>query len=338
MTGFFTTSQDDEGHCLISAFCFLLSALLHFMRAIVVRDKALHIEDVPSPTPGPDDILINVRACGVNRADLLQRDGHYPPPPGASDILGLECAGVNAQTGERVMALLAGGGYAEQVAVHKGSVMRVPDALSDEEAAAIPEVFLTAFLNIFLLARAQRGETVLIHGGGSGVGTAGTTLCKLAGMRVIVTAGSDEKCEQCLAHGADVAINYKTEDFVEKARGANVILDHVGARYLPRDLDALAMDGRIVIIGGMGGQRTAEVDVSTLLGKRAQIIGSTLRSRTVESKASIVRAFVEQFGADLEAGRVRPVISKVFPLEGADEAHQLMAKSEHFGKIVLRLR
>ena len=308
------------------------------MRAIVVRDKALHIEDVPSPTPGPDDILINVRACGVNRADLLQRDGHYPPPPGASDILGLECAGVNAQTGERVMALLAGGGYAEQVAVHKGSVMRVPDALSDEEAAAIPEVFLTAFLNIFLLARAQRGETVLIHGGGSGVGTAGTTLCKLAGMRVIVTAGSDEKCEQCLAHGADVAINYKTEDFVEKARGANVILDHVGARYLPRDLDALAMDGRIVIIGGMGGQRTAEVDVSTLLGKRAQIIGSTLRSRTVESKASIVRAFVEQFGADLEAGRVRPVISKVFPLEGADEAHQLMAKSEHFGKIVLRLR
>ena len=308
------------------------------MRAIVVRDKALHIEDVPSPTPGPDDILINVRACGVNRADLLQRDGHYPPPPGASDILGLECAGVNAQTGERVMALLAGGGYAEQVAVHKGSVMRVPDAASDEEAAAIPEVFLTAFLNIFLLARAQRGETVLIHGGGSGVGTAATTLCKLADMRVIVTAGSDEKCAQCLAHGADVAINYKTEDFVGKARGANVILDHVGARYLPRDLDALAMDGRIVIIGGMGGQRTAEVDVSTLLGKRAQIIGSTLRSRSVESKAAIVRAFVEQFGADLEAGRVRPVISKVFPLEGADEAHQLMAKSEHFGKIVLRLR
>src|ERR1051325_2941544 len=171
------------------------------------------------------DIRIDNRAAGVNRADLLQAAGHYPPPPGASEILGLECAGVIAGTNERVMALLAGGGYAREVVVHEGSVMRVPDALSDEEAAAIPEVFLTAFLNIFMLARAREGESVLIHGGGSGVGTAATTLCKLAGMRVIVTAGSDDKCARCLEHGADVAINYKTEDFADRAGEVDIVLD-----------------------------------------------------------------------------------------------------------------
>jgi len=314
------------------------------MRAIIVRDKALQIADVPPPIPGPDDIRIAVRATAVNRADLLQAAGHYPPPPGASDILGLECAGVVAETGanvhgwtpgERVMALLPGGGYAQEVVVHAGSVMRVPDVLSDLEAAAIPEVFLTAFLNIFMLARASAGESVLIHGGGSGVGTAATTLCKLAEMRVLVTAGSEEKCALCLAHGADVAINYRTEDFVEKARGVNVVLDHIGARYVPRDLDALAVDGRIVLIGSMGGQRAAELDFATLLGKRAQLIGSTLRSRSAEEKAAIVSAFVIRFFDDLEAGRIRPVIHKTLPLEDAGEAHRLMAASEHFGKIVL---
>jgi putative PIG3 family NAD(P)H quinone oxidoreductase len=293
---------------------------------------------------GPDDIRIAVRTAGVNRADLLQREGRYPPPPGASEVLGLECAGIVKETGanvrawkagDRVMALLAGGGYAEEVVVHSGSVMRVPDALSDEEAGAFPEVFLTAFLNIFMLARAREGETVLIHGGGSGVGTAATTLCKLAGLRVVVTAGSDEKCARCLQHGADVAINYRNEDFAEKARGTNVILDHIGARYLPRDLDALAVDGRVLIIGSMGGQRSAELDVVKILGKRAQIIGSTLRSRSVEEKAAIVSAFIVRFGADLEAGRIRPVIHAVLPMSRMDDAHQLMASSEHFGKIVL---
>ena len=283
-------------------------------------------------------LRIEVHATAVNRADLLQAAGRYPPPPGASEILGLECAGVVRETGERVMALLAGGGYAEAVVVDEGSVMRVPDVLSMEEAAAIPEVFLTAFLNIFMLARAQRGETVLIHGGGSGVGTAATTLCKLAGMRVIVTAGSAEKCGRCLEHGADVAINYKDEDFVEKARGANVILDHIGALYLPRDLDALATGGRIVIIGSMGGSRSADVDVTQLLGKRAQIIGSTLRARPVEEKAEIVSAFLARFGDDLNAGRIRPVIHTVMPLSQWKEAHRLMESSEHFGKIVLRVR
>lgn len=293
---------------------------------------------------GPHDLRLVVRATAVNRADLLQAAGHYPPPAGASDILGLECAGVVSEVGsdvrgwkngDRAMALLPGGGYADEVIVHHGSAMHVPDLLTDEEAAAIPEVFLTAFLNIFLLAFVREGETVLIHGGGSGVGTAATTLCKLAGVRVIVTAGSDEKCARCLEHGADVAINYKTEDFVEKARGVKVILDHIGARYLPRDLEALAMDGRIVIIGSMGGQREATIDVVKLLGKRAQITGSTLRSRSVEEKASIVSAFLARFGADLEAGRTRPVIHSVMPLDQWKESHRLMESSEHFGKIVL---
>ncbi len=315
------------------------------MRAILVTpNHSLELGEVPSPPLGPRDLRISVRATAVNRADLLQRAGHYPPPPGASEVLGLECAGVVGEigaevrgwnVGDRAMALLSGGGYAEEVVVYAGSAMHVPDALSDEEAAAIPEVFLTAFLNLFLLARLREGETVLIHGGGSGVGTAATTLAKLAGARVIVTAGSREKCERCLEHGADVAINYHEEDFVEKARGANVILDHIGARYVPRDLDALAMDGRIVIIGSMGGERTAEIDITKLLGKRAQILGSTLRSRSVDEKRAIVDAFIARFGADLAAGRIHPVIYKVLPLSQADEAHELMEASEHFGKIVL---
>jgi len=315
------------------------------MRAIIVDDGILVPGEVESPRIGADDLRIAVRATAVNRADLLQRLGHYPPPRGASEIIGLECAGVVAEiganvtgwsVGDRVMALLPGGGYAEDVVVHAGSAMRVPDALSDEEAAAIPEVFLTAFLNLFMLARVREGETALIHGGGSGVGTAATTLLKLAGVRVIVTAGSREKCERCLAHGADVAIDYREEDFVEKARGVNVILDHIGARYLPRDLEALAMDGRVVIIGSMGGGRSAEIDVSQVLMKRVQIIGSTLRARPVEEKAAIVSAFVLRFGSDLEAGRIRPVIHEVLPLERAMDAHRLMEASEHFGKIVLR--
>jgi len=314
------------------------------MRAITINDHRLEIGETPRPAPGPDDLRIAVRATAVNRADLLQAAGRYPPPLGASPILGLECAGVVAEVGanvrgwavgDRAMALLPGGGYAEEVVVHAGSAMHVPDALTDEEAGALPEVFLTAFLNLFLLAQVREGESALIHGGGSGVGTAATTLCKLAGVRVLVTAGSPEKCARCLEHGADVAIDYRAEDFVEKARGVNVILDHIGAPYLPRDLEALATDGRIVIIGSMGGQRTAEIDVSQLLMKRARVIGSTLRARAVEEKAAIVSSFLERFGTDLAAGRIRPVVHTVLPLERAEEAHRLMEASDHFGKIVL---
>jgi putative PIG3 family NAD(P)H quinone oxidoreductase len=314
---------------------------------MIVDNGTLRIGEAERPPLGPDDVRIAVRATAVNRADLLQAVGRYPPPPGASPILGLECAGVVTEMGEhvtewsvgdRAMALLPGGGYAEEVVVHASSTMRIPDAFSDEEAAAFPEVFFTAFLNLFLLARVRAGESALIHGGGSGVGTAATTLLKLAGVRVLVTAGSPEKCARCLEHGADVAINYRDEDFVEKARGVNVILDHLGARYLPRDIEALALDGRVVIIGSMGGQRTAEVDVAQVLTKRLQIIGSTLRGRTSEEKAAIISAFVVRFGEDLEAGRIRPVIHEVLPLERAMDAHRLMEASEHFGKLVLQVR
>jgi len=293
---------------------------------------------------GSNDIRISVRASGVNRADLLQAAGHYPPPPGASPILGLECAGevieIGADVrgwsrGDRAMALLAGGGYAEEVVVDAGSAMHVPDALSDVEAAAIPEVFLTVFLTVFRLAQAKRGESLLVHGGGSGIGTAATTLAKLNGMRVIVTAGSDDKCARCVAHGADVAINYKSEDFVERAKEVDIILDHIGAPYLPRDLQALGMGGRVVIIGSMGGRGTAEIDVGRLLSRRQQIIGSTLRARPAAEKADLVSGFLARFGDDLRDGRIRPVIDSVFPIDQVAAAHARMDSEEHFGKVVL---
>jgi putative PIG3 family NAD(P)H quinone oxidoreductase len=318
------------------------------MKAIVLDhfgdESVLQMGEVPSPPLGRGELRIRLRAAGVNRADLLQRQGHYPPPPGASEILGMECAGavleagadvVSWRAGDRVMALLPGGGYAEEAVVDAGSAMHVPETLTDVEAGGTPEVFLTVFLNVFMLARAQRGETLLVHGGGSGIGTTATTLAKRGGMRVIVTAGSREKCERCLAHGADVAINYSEEDFVEKARGADVILDHIGARYLPRDLEALASGGRVVVIGSMGGVKTAEIDVSQLLGRRQQIIGSTLRGRPVAEKAAIVSGFVERFGDDLAAGAIRPVIDRAFPMEQVADAHRAMA-ADHFGKIVLK--
>jgi tumor protein p53-inducible protein 3 len=322
------------------------------MRAVVFDqfgdESVLKIGEVERPSCGPDDVRIRVAATSINRADLLQRGGHYPPPPGASPILGLDCAGevieagsnVTAwKAGDRVMALLPGGGYAEEAVVHAGSVMPVPAALSNEEAAAIPEVFLTAYLNIFDLARAKPGEVVLIHGGSSGVGTAGTTLAKLAKLRVIVTAGSDSRCARCREHGADVAINYRHEDFVERVRqSVDIVIDHIGARYLTRDLQVLRTGGRVVMIGSMGGDRYSQVDVASLLANRQQIIGSTLRNRPAHEKAEIVRGFLERFGEDLAGGRIRPVIHSAMPLEEVAEAHRLMRTGEHFGKIVLRVR
>lgn len=326
------------------------------MRAIIFDqpgdESVLHIGEVPPPQLGKEDIRIRVHATAVNRADLLQRQGFYPPPPGASPILGLECAGevgeVGAavkgwQVGDRAMALLSGGGYAEEVVVHAGSAMHVSPVLSDEEAAALPEVFLTAFLNIFMLGAPPQRGSVLVHGGGSGVGTAAISLCREAGLRILVTAGSAEKCRRCIEHGADVAINYKEGDFAPKVRaatgdaGVNVVLDSIGARYLEGNLASLAVDGRLVIIGLMGGNRT-EIDLAALLVRRQQVIGSTLRSRSVSEKAAIVAAFLARFQPALEAGRVRPVVDRVLPLEQAAEAHRIMKASEHFGKIVLRVR
>jgi putative PIG3 family NAD(P)H quinone oxidoreductase len=325
------------------------------MRAIVFDqpgdESVLHIGEVPPPQLGAGEIRIRVRATAVNRADLLQRQGFYPPPPGASPILGLECAGQVSEIGaavrgwrpgDRAMALLPGGGYAEEVAVHAGSAMHVPPSLSDEEAAALPEVFLTAFLNIFMLGAPPPGGSVLVHGGGSGVGTAAISLCRESGLRVLVTAGSPQKCQRCLDHGADVAINYRDGDFAPKVRdatggaGVNVVLDSIGGRYLEGNLASLAIGGRLVIIGLMGGAQ-APLDLGALLVRRLQVIGSTLRTRSVEEKAAIVAAFLERFQAAIEAGRVRPVIDRVLPLEQAAEAHRIMKASEHFGKIVLRV-
>lgn len=325
------------------------------MRAIVFDqpgdESVLQLADVAPPALGPDDLRIRVRATAVNRADLMQRQGLYPPPSGASAILGLECAGEVIEvasavggwkTGDRAMALLAGGGYAEEAVVHAGSALHVPDCLSDDEAGALPEVFLTAFLNIFLLGEPPPGGSVLVHGGGSGVGTASITLCREAGLRILVTAGSDEKCQRCSDHGADVAINYRTQDFaavvadVTGGRGVDVVLDSIGARYLAGNLASLAVDGRLVVIGLIGGVR-GELDMASMLLRRLRVIGSTLRARAVDEKAAIVAAFGQRFGDALRAGRVRPVVDRVIPLADAGEAHRVVKASEHFGKVVLRV-
>ncbi len=325
------------------------------MKAIVIDkpgdEDVLRLGEAPDPVPGPNELLISVRYTAINRADLMQRQGFYPPPPGASEILGLECAGDVIGTGsdvrgwsygERVMALLTGGGYAEKAVVDAGSAMHTPAKLTDEEAAAIPEVFLTAFLNLFMLAEIRAGETALIHGGGSGVGTAAIQLLAEAGARSIVTAGSDDKCELCLGLGADVAINYKSGPFAAKVktatngRGADVILDSIGAAYLEQNIEALAPGGRLILIGLMKGGR-AEVDLAPVLRRHLRIMGSTLRSRSVEEKARIVAAFIARFGKAMEEGRLRPPIYTVLPLADAAEAHRLMQSSRHFGKIVLRV-
>jgi putative PIG3 family NAD(P)H quinone oxidoreductase len=327
------------------------------MRAILIREPGgedvLVIGDTPAPTLGPADVRIQVRATAVNRADLLQRQGHYPPPPGASAILGLECAGVvsevgasahGVRVGERVMALLPGGGYAEEVVVHSGSVLRVPDAMSDEEAGAFPEVFFTAYSNLFMAGLGALGprEAVLVHGGGGGVGTAAILLCHEAGARCFVTVGSDDKARRCVALGATAAINYTREDFAERVRaltdgrGVGVVLDHIGAKYLAQNVGVLATGGRLVEIGLMGGAQ-AELNLALLLARRLAVIGSMLRSRSVEEKAAIVESFAARFGHSLAAGRLKPPIDAVLPLERAPDAHRMMKASEHFGKIVLRV-
>jgi putative PIG3 family NAD(P)H quinone oxidoreductase len=325
------------------------------MRAIVCDgagdENVMRVGEVDPPELRAGQLRIRVAATSVNRADLLQRQGLYPPPQGASPILGLECAGRVAELGpgvdgwkigERVMALLPGGGYAAEAVVDAGSVMRVPDTFTDEEAGAFPEVFLTAFLNIFEVGAAKSGGSVLVHGGGSGVGTAAITLCKEAGARVFVTVGSEEKAKRCKDLGATEAFNYREEDFAERVRevtggrGVDVILDCIGARYLDSNLRCLAVDGSLVVIGLMGGAR-AELDLASMLLKRLRLMGSTLRTRSNEDKAKVVRAFLDRFGSAMEHGRIRPVIHRVLPIEDVAEAHRMMKASSHFGKIVLRV-
>ncbi len=323
------------------------------MKAIQVVDpgkaSSLEVAEVSAPEDVTGAVRIRVAAAGVNRADLMQRRGFYPPPPGASEILGLECAGIveavapdvsDWAPGDRVMALLAGGGYAEQVVADAGSLLRVPDAMSLEAAAGVPEVFLTVYLNVFQLAGLGPGESLLVHGGGSGIGTTAIQLAKEAGARVFVTAGSEEKCARCVKLGADAAFDYREGDFAQKVleatsgRGVDVILDHIGGRYLDANLRSLATGGRQVTIGLMGGAR-AELDLGRMLARRLQLFGSTLRARSATEKAALASAFIRRFGEALSSGRIAPVIEKVWPLAEAESAHQQMEASTHFGKIIL---
>jgi len=323
------------------------------MRAVVIDNPGpssrLRIADVPAPTSGPHDLRIRVAAFGVNRGDLLQRRGLYPPPPGASEILGLECAGevieVGAEVrgwkrGERAMALLAGGGYAEEAVVDAGSALRVPERLTLLEAAAVPEVFLTVHLCLFRLAAFPEGGVLLVQGGGSGIGTAAIQLARLAGGRVVTTAGSEWKCARCRELGAEVAVNYREASFADAAlaatggAGVDVVLDPVGAPYLAEHLRALKTGGRLVLIGLMGGAR-AELDLALFLRKRVQLIGSTLRARSLEEKAALVSDFASRYGDALADGRIRPVVDRVLPMDEVEAAHAALERSEHFGKIVV---
>jgi len=302
--------------------------------------------------PGPNDVLVENHASSINRADLAQRAGHYPPPPGASQILGLDMAGSIIEVGEnvsgwdvgdRVCALIPGGGYAERVAVPYQMLMPVPEGLSYEQGAAIPEVFLTAFVNIFMEADFQEGETVLLHGGGSGVGTAAIQLVREAGGRMIVTAGKQAKIDKCQELGAHLVINYREEDFVQRVQGytdgagVDIIIDMVGADYLERNLGLLKLKGRLVYIATLSGSR-AEVDLRLLMGRRLRMIGSVLRSRAAEEKVDITQRFVARFWPLLANGAMRPVIDKVFSIQQADEAQQYVRDYRNIGKVILKIR
>ncbi len=292
-----------------------------------------------------------VGAAGLNRADLLQRRGLYPPPPGISDILGLECSGsitelgsevTSLEAGGRVMALVAGGGQAQEAVIDRGSLLPVPEVFSDQEAGAFPEVYLTAYLNLFMLGGLKTGGTALVHGGSGGVGTAAIQLVKNAGARVFVTAGSDDRCRRCTELGADLALNYRDRDFesvcleATETRGVDVVLDCIGGPYLEKNLKVLTTEGRLVVIGLMGGM-TGDLDLRRLLSKRIRIIGSTLRALSLERKAEIVSSFLDRFGDALQAGRLRPVIDSVFPMNRVADAHRRLASGEAFGKVVLTI-
>ncbi len=311
--------------------------------------EVLRVAEGETPVAGNDQVLIKVHAAGVNRADTLQRQGKYPPPAGASEVPGLEIAGeVSAvgagvawpKTGDRVCALVPGGGYGEFAVAHAGSCLPVPDSLTLEQAAGIPETYFTVWSNVFDRAGLREGETLLVHGGASGIGTTAIQLARAFGARVFVTAGSEEKCAACRALGAELAINYRNEDFVKACktatgdRGVNVILDMIAGDYMTRNIDVAAVEGRIVIIAGMHGYK-AEVNFLPVMLKRLIITGSGLRGRSDDFKAAIAAALKEKVWPLLEAGVVRPLIYKVVPAEQAAEAHRIMEAGEHTGKIIL---
>ena len=323
------------------------------MKAIVITEPGgpdvLAWREVPDAAAGPGEVLVRVQATAVNRADLMQREGHYDPPPGASTYPGLECSGTiealgtgvsGWAVGSEVCALLAGGGYAELVAVPVGQLLPVPAGVSLVEAAALPEVTCTVWSNVFMTAALQPGEMLLVHGGSSGIGTMAIQLAREVGARVAVTAGSADKLERCRLLGASLLINYRDQDFVDEVRtatgglGADVILDNMGAKYLSRNVDVLSANGRLVVIGLQGGTR-AELDLGVLLRKRAAVIATSLRARPLAEKATIVAAVREHVWPLVASGAVRPVVHATLPLAEAGRAHQMLADSTHVGKVLL---
>ncbi|MEV5912884.1 NADPH:quinone oxidoreductase [Streptomyces sp. WAC 01325] len=323
------------------------------MHAITIPEpggpEALVWDEVPDPVAGEGEVLVEVVAGAVNRADILQRQGFYNPPPGTSPYPGLECSGRIAEVGpgvsgwavgDEVCALLAGGGYAEKVAVPAGQLLPLPKGLSLTQAAALPEVVCTVWSNVFMVAHLRPGETLLVHGGSSGIGTMAIQLAKAVGAKVAVTAGSSQKLDRCAELGADILINYREQDFVEEIKkatdgaGADVILDNMGAKYLDRNVQTLAVNGRLAIIGMQGGIK-GELNIGALLGKRGAISATSLRARPLAEKAAIVAAVREHVWPLLDAGHVRPVVDRELPMNEAAEAHRVVEESGHVGKVLL---
>ncbi len=323
------------------------------MRAVIATEpggpEVLTVSELPDPVPGAGEVVLDVAAAGLNRADLLQRQGFYPPPPGASDVIGMECSGTVSAVGEGVegwsvgdqaCALLAGGGYAERVAVPAGQLLPLPDGVDLVTSAALPEVAATVWSNVFMVAGLQPQETLLVHGGAGGIGSFAIQIAHRLGAHVITTAGSADKLAACAALGADVTVNYREQDFVEVVReatdghGADVVLDNMGAAYLDRNIDALAVQGRLVIIGMQGGTK-AELDINKLLRKRGAVIATNLRGRPVEEKSAICTSVAEHVWPLVAEGLVQPIVGRTFPLAEAAAAHAYMESGEHSGKILL---
>lgn len=320
------------------------------MKAIAIEADRLVWQDSPSPDLGTGEVRIAAHATAINRADLVQRSGGYPPPPGASPILGLECAGEVIEVGEgvarvavgdQVCALLSGGGYAEEVVVPAGQVLKIPAGVSMVEAAALPEVFATAYLNLFMEAGLAPGEKAVIHAGASGVGTAAIQLCRALGNPCFVTLGGQNKLDACLALGAEAGFNRHEGNFLDSVKawapeGVDVILDPVGAGYLADNLTSLALNGRLVLIGLMGGA-AAEINLGLLMMKRLRIIGSTLRARPIAAKAAVMDQLQAVVWPKIESGEIRPVVDSVYPISEADAAHQHVAANNTIGKVVLQI-
>jgi putative PIG3 family NAD(P)H quinone oxidoreductase len=320
------------------------------MHAIVIENPGepdvLRWTEVPDPIAGPGEVLLDIVAAGINRADISQRQGSYPPPPGAPEYPGLEASGRIAalgegvtgwQVGDEVCALLAGGGYAERVAAPAGQLLPIPKGVSLVEAAGLPEVVCTVWSNVFMLADLREGESFLVHGGASGIGTIAIQLAKARGARVLCTAGSEEKLQRCRELGADIAINYRTEDFVKEAAPVDVILDNIGADYLTRNVETLGTGGRLMIIGFQSGA-VAEFNLGKLMRRRASVQSTGLRARPREEKAEIVASVREHVWPLVESGAVRPVIDRTVPMWDAAAGHRILEESTHVGKVLLTVR